>query len=47
MINILEARSMNKKVELGKNNELHILKDVTLTIEKGEFVSVKIGRAHV
>jgi len=40
MNNILEARSMNKKVELGKDNELHILKDVSLTIEKGEFISV-------
>ena len=40
MSNILEARSMNKKVELGKGNELHILKDVNLEIEKGEFVSV-------
>lgn len=40
MNNILEARSMNKKVELGKDNELHILKDVNLEIEKGEFVSV-------
>lgn len=40
MSNILEARKMNKKVELGKDNELHILKDVDLTIEKGEFVSV-------
>ena len=40
MSNILEARSMNKKVELGKDNELHILKDVNLEIEKGEFVSV-------
>lgn len=40
MSNILEARSINKKVELGKDNELHILKDVSLDIEKGEFVSV-------
>lgn len=40
MSNILEARSMNKKVELGKDNELHILKDVNLEIEQGEFVSV-------
>ncbi|MEH7304174.1 ABC transporter ATP-binding protein [Neobacillus drentensis] len=40
MSNILEARSMNKKVELGNNHELHILKDVDLEIEKGEFVSV-------
>ncbi|MDM5221023.1 ABC transporter ATP-binding protein [Peribacillus sp. NJ11] len=40
MSNILEARSMNKKVELGKDNELDILKDVSLEIEEGEFVSV-------
>ena len=40
MSNILEAKNMNKKVELGKDNELHILKDVNLTIENGEFVSV-------
>jgi putative ABC transport system ATP-binding protein len=40
MNNVLEARSLNKKVVLGKNNELHILKDVDLEIEKGEFVSV-------
>ncbi|MGJ9460008.1 ABC transporter ATP-binding protein [Oceanobacillus sp. CF4.6] len=40
MSNILEARSMNKKVELVKNHELHILKDVNLEIEEGEFVSV-------
>lgn len=40
MSNIVEARSMNKKVELGKDNVLHILKDVNLEIEKGEFVSV-------
>lgn len=40
MSNIIEARSINKKVELGKDNELHILKDVNLEIEEGEFVSV-------
>ena len=40
MSNIIEVRSMNKKVELGKDNELHILKDVNLEIEEGEFVSV-------
>ncbi|MBX9976396.1 ABC transporter ATP-binding protein [Cytobacillus firmus] len=40
MSNIIEARSMNKKVELGKDNVLHILKDVNLAIEKGEFLSV-------
>lgn len=37
---ILEARGMNKKVELGNNHELHILKNVSLEIEEGEFVSV-------
>ena len=31
---------MNKKVELEKDHELHILKDVDLEIEEGEFVSV-------
>ncbi len=40
MSNILEARSLNKKVKLGKDNELHILKDVNLEIGAGEFVSV-------
>ncbi len=40
MSNILEARSLNKKVKLGKDNELHILKDVNIEIEVGEFVSV-------
>jgi len=40
MTSILEARSIDKKVELGKDNELHILKDINLEIEKGEFVSV-------
>lgn len=40
MKNVLEARSLNKRVTLGKNNELHILKDVNLEIEEGEFVSV-------
>jgi len=40
MSNIIEARNINKKVELCKDNELHILKDVNLEIEKGEFLSV-------
>ncbi|MFJ7729422.1 ABC transporter ATP-binding protein [Neobacillus sp. NPDC097160] len=40
MSRILEARSMNKKVALGKDTELLILKDINLEIEKGEFVSV-------
>lgn len=37
---ILEARSVNKKVKLAEDNELHILKDVNLDIKNGEFVSV-------
>ena len=37
---ILEAKDVNKKVELDKNHELHILKDIDLEIEDGEFVSV-------
>ncbi len=40
MSTILEARCLNKKVKLGKDNELHILKDVNLEIEAGEFISV-------
>jgi len=40
MSNILEANNLNKKVKLGKDNELHILKDVNLEVEEGEFVSV-------
>jgi len=40
MSNILEVRCLNKKVKLGKDNELHILKDVNLEIEAGEFISV-------
>ena len=37
---ILEVKAVNKKVELDKNHELHILKDIDLEIEDGEFVSV-------
>lgn len=37
---MLKARGLNKKVEIGNINELHILKDVDLEIEEGEFVSV-------
>ncbi|MFD2046637.1 ABC transporter ATP-binding protein [Ornithinibacillus salinisoli] len=39
MSTIVEARSLNKKVDLD-NNKLHILKDVNLEIEEGEFVAV-------
>jgi len=37
---MIQARNINKKVALGKDNVLHILKDVDLDIESGEFVSV-------
>ncbi|MEA5030183.1 MAG: ABC transporter ATP-binding protein [Sphaerochaeta associata] len=37
---IVEAKNLNKKVLLGKQNELHILKGVNLAVEEGEFVSV-------
>jgi putative ABC transport system ATP-binding protein len=37
---ILEAKAVNKKVQLEQNHELHILKDVDLEIEEGEFISV-------
>lgn len=40
MSNILVVNNINKKVKIGKDNELAILKDVSLEIEKGEFVSV-------
>lgn len=40
MNHILKAINLNKKVEIGKNNELHILKDVNLEIEEGEFAAV-------
>jgi putative ABC transport system ATP-binding protein len=40
MSHILEASQVNKKVELGKDNVLHILKDVDLEVEAGEFIAV-------
>ncbi|MCM3766378.1 ABC transporter ATP-binding protein [Neobacillus niacini] len=40
MSHIVEAKKMNKKVALGNDNELHILKDINLDIAEGEFVSV-------
>lgn len=40
MSNIIEVKGINKNVQLGKENELHILKDVDLSIEEGEFISV-------
>lgn len=40
MNNLLSANKINKKVTLGKQNELHILKDVDVTIQRGEFVAI-------
>ena len=40
MNNLLSANKINKKVALGKQNELHILKDVDVTIQRGEFVAI-------
>lgn len=40
MNNIIKAININKKVEVDKGHELHILEDVTLEIKKGEYVSV-------
>lgn len=40
MINIIEANRINKKVEIDKGHDLHLLKDVSLVIGRGEFVSI-------
>lgn len=40
MNNILEASKINKIYEIGKGNTQHVLKDVDISIGKGEFVSV-------
>jgi len=40
MNKLLETVDLNKKFVLGKDNEQHVLKDVDVQIEKGEFVSV-------
>jgi putative ABC transport system ATP-binding protein len=37
---LLESSDLNKRFVLGKQNEQHVLKDVDLQIERGEFVSV-------
>jgi len=37
---LLESRGLNKKYFPGKENEHHVLKDVNLGIERGEFISV-------
>lgn len=40
MKTLLESKQLQKRYVLGKNNEQHVLKDVNLQIERGEFVSV-------
>lgn len=37
--NVLELRNVNKVYE-GKNETLHIIRDLSLTIKKGEFISI-------
>ena len=37
---MLQVEKLNKRFILGKQNEQHVLKDVDLQIERGEFVSV-------
>ena len=37
---LLESQDLNKRFVLGKHNTQHVLKDVDLQIERGEFVSV-------
>lgn len=37
---LLEAVNVNKVYPFGKNSEQHVLKDVALCIEEGEFISV-------
>ncbi|SFS02613.1 ABC transporter ATP-binding protein [Anaeromicropila populeti] len=40
MENILEAKGLSKSFESGKNKSVEILKNISLDIKKGEFVSV-------
>lgn len=37
---LLETKNLNKKFIMGKHNKQHVLKDVDVQIERGEFVSV-------
>jgi putative ABC transport system ATP-binding protein len=37
---LLESRDLNRRFVLGEQNKQHVLKDVDLQIERGEFVSV-------
>lgn len=40
MSTLLQSNKLNKTFTLSKNNEQRVLKDVNLTIEQGEYVSV-------
>jgi putative ABC transport system ATP-binding protein len=40
MTTLLESSNLNRKFVLGEHNKHHVLKDVDLQIERGEFVSV-------
>lgn len=39
MSNMLSLENINKAYKMGENS-LHVLKDISLTVEKGEFVSI-------
>lgn len=41
---MIEIRNINKTYEKGKPNELHVLKDVTLTVTNGEMAAI-IGKS--
>ena len=47
---IVEANRINKKVQLDQQHELHILKDMELTIEKGNSFRLwdhpEVGNPH-
>ena len=40
MTTLLSAQNISKSYPIGKNNDLQVLKDVSLSIEHGEFVSI-------
>ena len=43
---LISVKNLSKVYKMG-DFEVHALRDVTLEIQKGSFVAVKIGRAHV
>lgn len=40
MANLIEARALNKEYIIGKNNTQQVLRDCSLTVREGEFLSV-------